>query len=386
MTTHRIRTLSSSLATVAVLALAVAICTGGQDQTRPDTQEQKRAAAQAGQRDLLVLEAEMKQLQDERAHVADELERTRSLVRMLQERLRDARLQKAEGEEVERVQAEHDNNLVLLEKQEGEFKKLSARVQELEMHHAELAERIDVERNQREQAVRVQELQAAEQRRADAEKSAMEIYRDVSALAQQPDSAKALKEALRASEVQQLQAQYAGVQERLAQLEQLYQKGAISQTELTDTKTQAATLLAEMRQATIRSMIDQVETEREGYAQRNDPLKADVTGNVLQTEFFRGYLDTVQRYSELSREPADAAVAAVVTAADLLRAQGPQASIEYFKPILAELEGATDDAARAAEAAVRMQLAEAYHTAGQDADALEVLRPLIIRGAPRKSE
>ena len=383
------------IASLVSLACAVAFCAqegpqpaGSQPaQDRPADLPQSFDRAQSfSEREVLALESAMQQLQEQRARLADEIERTRSVVRMLEEQLRQARLEKVDNEDIERVKAEYDNNLALLKTQEDQYKALAQQMLGIEMQNNELRAKISAQQAEREQVARQREMEAAEKRRQDAEQQAATIYRDVAALAQLPDSATALYEALRASEVQQLQAQYAGLQERLAQLEQLYQRGAISQTELSDTKTQAATVLAKMRQATIQSMIEQVEREREGFAQRNDPLRGEVSGQMLQTEFFRGYLDTVQRYSQLSRDPADAAVAAVVTAADLLRSQGPKASIEYFKPILEELSRASDPASSAAEAAVRMQLAEAYHAAGQDADALQVLRTLIVRrGAADKA-
>lgn len=324
------------------------------------------------------MEAELAQLQGASAELDDRMQRAREFLRDLDEQLRNARLRNAPEEEMKPVSEERQRAETELRQITEQRDLMQRQVQDMETRYAQFKAQIAQQEEDRQRVQREQNLSETEKRRAEAQQAAEAVYRDALMLAEQPDAAKALHEALVQSDLQQLQARYAGLQQRLAELEQLYRQGAVSQSELTETKTQADVILAEMRGATIRGLLQQVEGERSSFEARNKAT--DVTGEVLQTEFFRGYLDTVQRYSALSRDPADAAVAAVVTAADLLRQKGPQASIDYFEPILEELSRASDPASGAAEAAVRMQLAEAYHAAGQDADALNVLRTLIVRG------
>lgn len=145
--------------------------------------------------------------------------------------------------------------------------------------------------------------------------------------------------------------------------------------------------LAELRQAELRRLLEEVERQQQAFQERSETdrpqaVPPEAREGALQTAFFRGYLDTVQQYARLSSDPSNAAVAAVVTAADLLREAGPQASIEYFEPILRDIQRArqTDPGLGAAEAAVRLQLAEAYQAVGRQTKALEVLRGLIVPG------
>lgn len=90
-----------------------------------------------------------------------------------------------------------------------------------------------------------------------------------------------------------------------------------------------------------------------------------------QTEMMRSWLETVERYSNLAHDPSATAVAAVVTAGDLLRQRGPEAAIEYFNGLLPEVR---NDAVRRA---IRLQLVELYKASGQADKALDQLRTLI---------
>lgn len=328
------------------------------------------------------MEAELAQFQDARAELEDRVQRARAFLRDLDEQLRNARLRNAPEEEMRPVSEERQRAETELRGLTEQRDLMQRQEQDQEVGYAQFKAQIARQEDERQRVLRDRDLTESESRRAEAQQSAEAIFKEVASLAEQPNATKALYKALSQSEVEQLQARYSGLQQRIAELEQLYRQGAAPQSELTETKTQADMVLAEMRQAMIRGTLEQLERERSGFSERNQP---DVSGDVLQTEFFRGYLDTVQRYSALSRDPADAAVAAVVTAADLLREKGPQASIDYFEPILAELErsGGGDPASSAAEAAVRMQLAEAFHAGNRDEDALRVLRTLIVRGGAR---
>ena len=88
----------------------------------------------------------------------------------------------------------------------------------------------------------------------------------------------------------------------------------------------------------------------------------------------RGYIELVSRYTELSSDPTKAAISAVVTAGDLLRAKGNDTAIAYFEKLLPEVQG--DESVNRA---VRLQLVELYKASGQTDQALEQLRILIVR-------
>jgi hypothetical protein len=88
----------------------------------------------------------------------------------------------------------------------------------------------------------------------------------------------------------------------------------------------------------------------------------------------RNYLELVDRYAEMSSNPVKAGVGAVITAADLLRAQGNDVAIKYFEDLIA------DDAhplQPEIKRAVRLQLAELYKAAGKPDKALENLKAVM---------
>lgn len=88
----------------------------------------------------------------------------------------------------------------------------------------------------------------------------------------------------------------------------------------------------------------------------------------------RNYLDLVDRYTAMSQDPSKAGVAAVLTAADLLRAQGNDAAIKYFEGVLGDTEKPlTPEINRA----VRLQLAELYKAANQPDKALDQLKAVM---------
>jgi hypothetical protein len=88
-------------------------------------------------------------------------------------------------------------------------------------------------------------------------------------------------------------------------------------------------------------------------------------------ELMRSYIDVVDRFSRLSRDPTSAGVAAVISAADLLKPRGADAGIEYFSRML---ESAKSDAVKRA---IRIQLTDLYKQSGQQDKALEQLTELI---------
>jgi tetratricopeptide (TPR) repeat protein len=92
---------------------------------------------------------------------------------------------------------------------------------------------------------------------------------------------------------------------------------------------------------------------------------------MMQVELMRNWLDLIDRYAKLSRDPVSAGVAAVVSADDLLRAKPPEQAIEFFNKMLDEAKNDT------VKRAIRLQLAELYGKANQSDKALEQLRKLM---------
>jgi hypothetical protein len=92
---------------------------------------------------------------------------------------------------------------------------------------------------------------------------------------------------------------------------------------------------------------------------------------LRQFELMRGYLDLVDRFSRLSRDPATAGVAAVISAAEILKPRGADAAIDYFNKLLPEVKN------EAVQRAIRIQLIELYKHSGQQDKALEQLDVLI---------
>lgn len=88
----------------------------------------------------------------------------------------------------------------------------------------------------------------------------------------------------------------------------------------------------------------------------------------------RNYLELVDRYAAMSSDPVKAGVGAVITAADLLRAQGNDAAIKYFEAMLADT---SKPLLPEIDRAIRLQLAELYKAAGQSDKALEQLKQVM---------
>lgn len=75
-------------------------------------------------------------------------------------------------------------------------------------------------------------------------------------------------------------------------------------------------------------------------------------------------------------DPAASGIAAVNTAADLLKTQGPDAAIAYFNDVLTQTHNS------AVERAIRFQLADLYRQANRPDQALEQLKQLIASIPP----
>jgi hypothetical protein len=95
-----------------------------------------------------------------------------------------------------------------------------------------------------------------------------------------------------------------------------------------------------------------------------------------QLEMLRGYLDAVGGYARLARDADTAGIAAVVTAADMLRPRGIDAGIDYFTKLLPETKSPS------IQRAIRMHLIELYRNAGQQDKALEQVK-ILITADPR---
>jgi hypothetical protein len=92
---------------------------------------------------------------------------------------------------------------------------------------------------------------------------------------------------------------------------------------------------------------------------------------MMQFERLRGYLDAVDRYAKLARDPQNSGIAAVVAANDILRPRGADVAIEYFTKLLPEVK------TPAVQRAIRITLVDLYKTAGKQDLALEQLKQLM---------
>jgi predicted negative regulator of RcsB-dependent stress response len=85
------------------------------------------------------------------------------------------------------------------------------------------------------------------------------------------------------------------------------------------------------------------------------------------------YIELVEGMSRIASDPSQSAIAALLSARDILEQQSPQAAIEYFNKLLTEMKDP------AVQRVVRMQLAELYRKAHQPERAMEHLRALILQ-------
>lgn len=116
--------------------------------------------------------------------------------------------------------------------------------------------------------------------------------------------------------------------------------------------------------------------DRPRMAPRSEGGPADRGANMGQLDMVRGYLDIVDRYTRLARDPVAAGVAAVVSANEVLKAKGTDAAIAYFTKLLPDVKN------DAVKAAIRLQLVELYKSAGQQDKALDQLQEMIVSAPP----
>jgi hypothetical protein len=93
---------------------------------------------------------------------------------------------------------------------------------------------------------------------------------------------------------------------------------------------------------------------------------------AMQVEAMRNWLELIERYARMSRDPVSSGVAAVVGANDLLRKGPPEKAIEYFTKLLPEVKN------EAVDRTIRLQLVELYAKTNQQEKALEQLRMLTV--------
>jgi hypothetical protein len=94
-------------------------------------------------------------------------------------------------------------------------------------------------------------------------------------------------------------------------------------------------------------------------------------GPGATTDSLRNYLEMVDRYNQVSRDPTASGVAAVMSTVDILRPRGAQAAIDYFTKILPSVKN------DAVSRAIRLQLVELYKVSKQDDKALDLLEKLM---------
>ncbi|MFT3788392.1 MAG: hypothetical protein QM770_19840 [Tepidisphaeraceae bacterium] len=93
--------------------------------------------------------------------------------------------------------------------------------------------------------------------------------------------------------------------------------------------------------------------------------------NQQRLELIRGFQSIVDGFCEIGADPAKSAVAAVMSAGDVLRAKGPAEAINYFEKLLPEVNNPT------VERAIRLQLIDLYRASNQSDKALEHATKLI---------
>ena len=106
------------------------------------------------------------------------------------------------------------------------------------------------------------------------------------------------------------------------------------------------------------------------------PPPPPMSDRMKQVEMLRGYLELVDRYTQMSSNPTNAGIAAVISANDILKTRGADAAIEYFNKLLPDVKDA------AVQRAIRVQLADLYKNSNQGDKALEQLRALMTSQAP----
>ncbi len=100
---------------------------------------------------------------------------------------------------------------------------------------------------------------------------------------------------------------------------------------------------------------------------------------MAQVEMMRGYLDVVDRYTRMARDPSASGIAAVITASEVMKHKGAEAAIEFFNKMLPNVKN------EPVQRAIRLQLIDLYKSSNQPDKAMEQLVMLMTsapEGAP----
>lgn len=101
---------------------------------------------------------------------------------------------------------------------------------------------------------------------------------------------------------------------------------------------------------------------------------------IAQIDMMRSWLELVDRYVRLSKDPVSSGVAAVISADDLMRNKQPSEAIDYFTRVLPEVKNET------IQRAIRLQLIDLYGKNRQPEKALEEMKKLMTDVPARPSE
>lgn len=100
-------------------------------------------------------------------------------------------------------------------------------------------------------------------------------------------------------------------------------------------------------------------------------------GMPPQVQRMLGYLNIVERFSQMVKDADTARVAALMAATDTFRARGHDAVIDYLTKLLSKVE-AGPNASPVLERAIHIQLGQEYQASGQSDKALEQFESIIL--------
>jgi hypothetical protein len=91
---------------------------------------------------------------------------------------------------------------------------------------------------------------------------------------------------------------------------------------------------------------------------------------------FRDYVDLIDHFAQVSKDPSSAGVAAVIYADEILRTKPAREAIDYYVKLLPDVKDP------AVQRAIHLRLAEHYRLSNQPDEALGQLRGLMTAPAP----
>ena|SRR5882724_5365472 len=115
-----------------------------------------------------------------------------------------------------------------------------------------------------------------------------------------------------------------------------------------------------------------------GIAPKSTPgpaLVPSISWNQWVT-MFRDYMDLIDHFAQVSRDPSSAGIAAVVYTDEILRTKPPREAIDYYVKLLPDVKDP------AVQRAIHLRLAEHYRLANQPDEALGQLRQLMTMPPP----